>query len=70
MKADTKKSDELYTPEQREKKPAKLTVDQYLKQASLKEGIGGLVRSMYGAKIMAFGEWEYCVNTFLKRTVR
>lgn len=70
MKADTKKGGELYTLEQREKKPAKLTVDQYLKQVSLKEGIGGLVRSMYGAKIMTLGEWENCVNTLLKKTVR
>lgn len=70
MKADRKKSDELYTPKQREKKPVKLTVDQYLKQVNLKEGIGGLVRSMYGTKIMALGEWEKTVNALLKRKVR
>jgi hypothetical protein len=66
-----RKAGEIYTPEKRKIKPAKLTVDQFLKQAgSVKEGIGGLVRSMYGEKIMSFGEWENTLNTLLKRQVR
>jgi hypothetical protein len=68
--ADGTKAAGLYTPKQREKNPAKLTVDQYLKQASLKEDIGGLVRSMYGTKIMALKEWENTVTALLKRPVR
>jgi hypothetical protein len=61
---------EIYTPKNREMKPAKLTVDQFLKQVNFNEGIGGLVRSIYGTKIMTFGEWETTVNTLLKRQVR
>jgi hypothetical protein len=70
VKIDEKKSAELFTPKHREHKPVKLTVDQYLKQVNLKEGIGGLVRSMYGAKIMALKEWENTVTALLKRPVK
>jgi hypothetical protein len=66
-----RKAGKIYTPKQREIKPAKLTADQFLKQAgNVKEGIGGLVRSMYGEKIMSFAEWENTLNTLLKRQVR
>jgi hypothetical protein len=65
-----KKAGGIYTPKKREIKPAKLTVDQFLKQAGgVKEGIGGLARSMYGEKIMTFAEWENTLKTLLKRQV-
>jgi hypothetical protein len=70
VKADEKKAAELYTPKQREKNPAKLTADQYLKQANLKSDIGGFVMSMHGEKIMALKEWEHTVTALLKRPVR
>jgi hypothetical protein len=70
VKDNEKKTTELYTPKQREKKPVKLTADQYLKQVSVKEGIAGLVRAMYGTKIMSFEEWGKTVNALLKRKVR
>ena len=60
----------LWTPKQREAKPAKLTAEQYLKTASVNEGIGGLVLSMYGAKIMPFAEWDALVKSLLKRQVK
>jgi hypothetical protein len=55
MRTDEKKAAKLYTPKKREKKPVKLSVDQYLKQANLNEGIGGLVRSMHGTKSWLLG---------------
>jgi hypothetical protein len=60
----------LYTPKKREKKPSKLTVDQYLRTVNHKEGIAGLIRSMYGAKIMSLAEWETTVSKLLKRQTR
>jgi hypothetical protein len=66
----TDRADKLYAPEKREKTPAKLTAGQYLKTANVNGGIGGLVLSMYGNKIMSFAEWETLVKTLLKRPVK
>jgi hypothetical protein len=63
-------ADTLYTPKARERKPAKITVGQFLRQAGVSESIGALTRSMYGTKIMLFTEWETAVNALLKRRVR
>jgi hypothetical protein len=56
-----------------DKKPdsrQKLTVDQYLKHAPQRAGIGELVRSLYRTKIMSFEEWESTVKVLLKKPVR
>jgi hypothetical protein len=57
-------------PKKREAKPVVLTAEQYLKTASVNEAIGGLVLSMYGAKIMSFAEWDVLVKSLCKRQVK
>ena len=61
---------ELYTPKAREKKPSKLTAEQFLANAGLEKGIAALVRSMYSNTILSLGEWENTVSALLKRRVR
>jgi hypothetical protein len=68
--ADKEKAEKLYAPPKRETKPVKLTAEQYLKTANLNGGIGGLVLSTHGAKIMSFAEWETLVNSLRKKQVK
>jgi hypothetical protein len=50
--------------------PSKMTVDQYLKRAPQRAGIGELIRSLYKTKILGFEEWENTVKALLKKQVR
>jgi hypothetical protein len=68
--ADKEKAEKLYAPPKREARPAKLTAEQYLKTANVNGGIGGLVRSMHGAKIMPFAEWEALTGSLRKKQVK
>jgi hypothetical protein len=65
-----KEAEKRYAPEKREIKPAKLTADQYLKTANVNGGIGGLVLSMHGKKIMSFAEWEALAVSLRKKQVK
>jgi hypothetical protein len=57
-----------YMPKKADRKrPALLTVDQYLRKATLDQGIADLVRSLHKMKIMTFEEWEREVANLLKK---
>ena len=59
---------ELYTPKKQErKKPALLTVEQYLRKARQDEGVSDLIRSLHRTKVMSFAEWERETSALLKK---
>lgn len=58
----------FYTPPKSErKKPALMTVDQYLKKAGHDRGISDLVRSLYKTDVLTFEAWANKVKTMLKK---
>ena len=59
---------ELYTPKKQErKKPAVLTVEQYLRKARQDQGISDLIRSLHKTKVMSFAEWEREASALLRK---
>jgi hypothetical protein len=66
-----KKKDQLYHPKAPERKTAaKLGIEQYLRQAALRPGIAGLVRSFYATRVMSLAEWDSTVKSLTKRQVK
>jgi hypothetical protein len=55
---------------EKRKPPVKITAEQYVNNTNLNEGIGGLVRSMYGATIMTVAEWDAAITALRHRQVK
>ena len=60
----------FYAPKKPErKKPALMTVDQYLKKAGHDRAISDLVRSLYKTEVLTFDAWGNKVNALLKKRI-
>lgn len=61
----------LYVPPKthERKKPALLTVEQYLRRAKQDQGIADLIRSLHKTKVMSIADWEREAAALLTKKV-